>query len=86
MTKAFYKIAQDFALKQSYGSMVFDLIRFAGKKDGYEFYRFLSSKTIGHYLGMPRYVKINKQGHAFEVLNQEDVFWAHHQEIVLNNF
>lgn len=32
MTEKAYKIAQEFALKQSYGSMIFDIIRPAGEK------------------------------------------------------
>ena len=73
-------IAKKFA--QAHG---YDTIRYAGHRDGWEYYHIYSFRSVGHKTGMPKFVKINKNGTSILVNNLSERMWALNQEVLLNN-
>lgn len=62
-----------------------DAIRYAGNRDGYEYYHIFMTSSIGHKTGMPEFVKISKNGTSILVNNLSERMWALNQEVLLNN-
>lgn len=87
MTQRGLEIATDFMLRESRVGIPYDTIREAGEKAGYEYYHYFCATLVHHKLGRSHFVKVNiLSGQAFEVSSLDEIRWATHQEIVLNNF
>ena len=76
----FYDIAIRYA-----NDLGYDSIRIAGKRDGCVYYHYYNKATIEHKLGMPHYVRISDNGETSPVEDFDEIMWASHQEVLLNN-
>ena len=76
----YYKIALDKAKEMGY-----DAILNAGERDGWHYFGLVSYMLIGHKLGKPDFLKISDNGNDIRVEERDDIIWALHQEISLNN-
>lgn len=74
------KIALEYAQEQGY-----DTIRAAGEKDGFRYFHYFVKATLGHKLGLPFMMKINKKGEVLKVKEFSEIMWASRMEIELNN-
>ncbi len=69
-------IAKKYAKK----AMGWDGADFAISHNGYEYYCIFSSKLAGLRLGFPYYIKIDKQGNVFDVVEPAEKLWVFNHE------
>lgn len=76
----YYQIALDKAKGLGY-----DTIRYAGKRNGWRYFHLIKYSLIGKKVGLPQYVRIDCNGIVLNLEERDDIIWALHQEISLNN-
>jgi hypothetical protein len=76
----YYQIALDKAKELGY-----DTIRFAGVRKGWRYFHLIKYSLIGKKVGLPKYVRIDCNGIVLRLEERDDIIWALHQEISLNN-
>lgn len=58
----------------------FDIVRYADMRDGYYYFN-IDFTGCPRYTGHPHAVRIDKDGHAFEVTRLKDKWWAYRRAI-----
>ena len=63
----------------------YDTIRYAGERKGWRYFHLIKYSLIGKKVGLPQYVRIDCNGTVLKLKERDDIIWALHQEISLNN-
>lgn len=72
-------IARQYASQSGY-----DSIRAAGERNGQRYFRFFNSQ-YPRYTGLPKFLKISAAGIVTVVQDFNELMWATHQEVLINN-
>ena len=77
----YYQIALEKAKEMGY-----DIVRPAGERDGWKYYRLAKTSLIGKKSGLPQYIKISRNGDIIvSVKDLQEEMWAIRQENTLYN-
>ncbi|WP_071121657.1 hypothetical protein [Prevotellamassilia timonensis] len=63
----------------------YDTIRYAGEREGWRYFHLIKYSLIGKKVGLPHYIRIDCNGIVLNLEERDDIIWALHQEISLNN-
>lgn len=63
----------------------YDTIRYAGEREGWRYFHLIKYSLIGKKVGLPHYIRIDCNGIVLNLEGRDDILWALHQEISLNN-
>ena len=63
----------------------YDTIRYAGGREGWRYFHLIKYSLIGKKVGLPQYIRIDCNGIVLRLEEIDDIMWALHQEISLND-
>lgn len=64
----------------------YDTVRYAGERNGWEYYRLAKTSLIGKKCGLPQYIKISRNGDIIvSIKDLQEEMWAIRQENTLYN-
>ena len=73
------------ALKKA-KEMGYDIVRPAGERNGWKYYRFAKTSLIGKKYGLPQYIRISRYGDSIVFVEDlQEEMWAILQENALHN-